>query len=246
MEAVGPQPDRPALRVHPRTAGDAGGRTGALQPHQPGLSPAEGVHGRDAGLGPHPYGRARIPPGGLLLARVRRPRVDADLLRRPGGPFRRPHQERQRPGRAAGGHRPVLRPGLFQAAPGHQRLPAGGVPGHQGREPADGACPGPRGPADHRADRHPHGQPAGQGVADARGPGEPLPAGLRRAQQQPRGPRADRPALRRRQPHAHPPGTGGGRGRRPGVDGPGHHAGRVPPERRPQRVRHAGGHPRRG
>ena len=46
LAAVGPQPDRPAGRVHARAAGDAGRRTGALQPHQPGLSPAEGIHGR--------------------------------------------------------------------------------------------------------------------------------------------------------------------------------------------------------
>ena len=35
--------------------------------------------------------------------------------------------------------------------------------------------------ADHRPDRHPHRQAAGQGLADARGPGEAVSAGLRRA-----------------------------------------------------------------
>ena len=85
-------------------------------------------------------------------------------------------------------------------------------------EPAAGR----RRQADHRRDRHPHRPAAGQGVADARGPGELVPAGLRRRRQQPGGPRADQPALWRRQPHAHPPGTGAGRGRRQGAGGAGH------------------------
>ena len=87
------------------------------------------------------------------------------------------------------------------------------------------------------------GKLLGQGVADARRPREALPAGLRRAEQQSRRPRTDLPALRRRQSHAHPPGIGGRRRRHEGPEGPGHHAGRVSPERRPQRVRHARSHP---
>ena len=87
--------------------------------------------------------------GGLLLGRVRHPRIGADLLRRPGRALGRPHQERQRPGRAAGGHRPVLRPGLFQAAPRRRRLAARRVSRHEGREPADGA--GPRRPTASRS-----------------------------------------------------------------------------------------------
>ena len=67
-----------------------------------------------------------------------------------------------------GGHRPVLRPGLFQAAPRHQRLAARGISRHEGRKPADGARPGHRRQADYGAHRHPHRQAAGQGVADAR------------------------------------------------------------------------------
>ena len=58
--------------------------------------------------------------GGLFLRRVRHPRIGADLFRRPGRALGRPHQKRQRAGRSAGGHRPVLRPGLFQAAPRHR------------------------------------------------------------------------------------------------------------------------------
>ena len=55
----------------------------------------------------------------------------------------------------------------------------------------------------------------------------------------PRRSRADQPALRRRSSHPHSPGAGARRRRRQGAGGAGHHAGRVPPERRPQRVRHA-------
>ena len=204
--------------------GFAGGGVGAVQPHQPGVSAAEGIHGGDAGLGTHAHRRARLAAGRLFLPRIRRPRIRAHLFRRPGRPLGRPHQERQRPGRAAGGRRIVLRPGLFQAAPGHQRLPAGRVPGHEGGEPPHGAGPRPRRQADHRADRDPHGQAAGEGVADARGAGEAVPVGLRRSQQQPGRPRIDRPALRRRQPHADSPGIGGRRGRGPRPDGPGDYA----------------------
>ena len=140
---------------------------GAVQPHQPGVSAAEGIHLRDAGLGTNAHRRARLAAGRLFLPRIRRPRIRAHLFRRPGRPLGRPHQKRQRPGCAAGGRRLVLRPGLFQAAPGHQRLSAGRVLGHEGGEPSHGARPRPRRQADHRADRHPHGEIAGEGVADA-------------------------------------------------------------------------------
>ncbi len=52
-------------RVHARAAGDAGRRAGALQPHQPGLPPAEGVPGRRRrpGAAPTPacWARSRWP-----------------------------------------------------------------------------------------------------------------------------------------------------------------------------------------
>ena len=54
LAATRPQSDRPALGVHARAAGDAGRRTGALQPHQSGLSPAEGVCGRNRRRGDEP------------------------------------------------------------------------------------------------------------------------------------------------------------------------------------------------
>ena len=69
-------------------------------------------------------------------------------------------------------------------------------------------------------------------------------AGLRRRGQQPRRSRADQPAVRRRPSHAHSPGAGAGRRRRQGAGGAGNHAGRVSPERRAQRVRHARSHSR--
>ena len=127
--------------------------------------------GRSPAVGTDPRRRARLEARGLFLPGVRRPRVGAHLFRRLGRALRRPHQERQRAGRAAGGHRAVLRPGLFQAASRHQRLAARRVSRHEGREPADGAGLGHRRQADHRAHRHPHRQAAGQGVADARRPG---------------------------------------------------------------------------
>ncbi len=74
--------------------------------------------------GTHPRRRAGLQAGGLFFGRVRHSRVGADLFRRLGRAFGRPYQECQRPGRAAGGHRLVLRPGLFQAASRHRRLSA--------------------------------------------------------------------------------------------------------------------------
>ena len=79
--------------------------------------------------------------GGLFLGRVRHSRVGADLFRRLGRAVGRPYQKRQRPGHSAGGHRAVLRPGLFQAAPRLERLSARRISRHQGRKRADGAGP---------------------------------------------------------------------------------------------------------
>ena len=143
-------------RVHARAARPAGGRDGALQPHQLRPSPAEGVHGEQADVGGLERGRAGRQAGGLFLGRVRPARVDPDLFRRPGRALGRPHQKRQRPGREPGRHRPVLRPGLFQAAARRDRLAARGIHRHQGRERADGAGPLARGQADHRPRRYAH------------------------------------------------------------------------------------------
>ena len=54
LAAARPQPDRAAPRVHARAAGSTGRRVGALQPHQPRLSPAEGIPGQHADRGPRP------------------------------------------------------------------------------------------------------------------------------------------------------------------------------------------------
>ena len=71
------------------------------------------------------------------------------LFRRARSPRRGPHQERVRPGASAGGHRLVLRAGLFPATLGQERLAAGRVPPN-GRQPnAHGA-----GHWDERRTRH--------------------------------------------------------------------------------------------
>ena len=150
-----PQSDHHARRDDARAARRAGGRDGALHAHQPGPSPAQGIPEQHA----DDLGRARdrrlgLPAGGLFLRRVRPARIGADLLGRPGRALRRPHQKRQQPGRAARGRRSVLRPGLFQAAPRWQRLPAGRVSRHASRKPADGAGDRRRRQAGHDLDRN--------------------------------------------------------------------------------------------
>ena len=79
---------------------------------------ADAARPRDAG-GP---GHARA-PGRVLLRRVRRPRLAADLLRRPRRARRRHPQGGLRPRAAAGRRRPALPPGLLP--PAHRRLAAG-------------------------------------------------------------------------------------------------------------------------
>ena len=130
LAAVGPQSDRVAARVHAGATGGPGRRNGAAQPHQLPLSPAEGVSQRSApDVGQDERGRAGRHARGLLLRRIRHPRVGSRLLGRPGGAVGRPHQECQRSGRAAGRRRSVLQPGLFQAALGREWLADRGVLG---------------------------------------------------------------------------------------------------------------------
>ena len=126
LAAARPQPDRPAGGDHARAGRRAGARDGALQPHQPGLSPAEGVPGEHAEHLGAPARRAcwASMPVAYFSAEFGMHESVPIYSRRPGRALGRPHQERQRPGRAAGGHRPVLRPGLFQAAPRRRRLAA--------------------------------------------------------------------------------------------------------------------------
>ena len=104
--------------------------------------------------------------------------------------------------------------GLFQAAPGCVGLSERRVPRHEGREPAhEPGVDESRGAA-HGEHHDPGRHAVGQGVADAGGAGQAVPAGLRRRRKQSTGPRADVAALWRRRAHAHSPGVGAGRGRR--------------------------------
>ncbi len=135
----------------PDRLGDAGRRNGALQPHQPCLSAAEGIHERP----PQTWGRTNTGVLGsrarrLFLRRVRHSRIGADLLRRPGRAFRRSYQKRQRPGRAARGDRSVLRPRLFQATSRCSGYQHEEYLDTRGRKPADGARHRRRRQADHR------------------------------------------------------------------------------------------------
>ena len=232
LAATRSQSDCPVAGVQSGTPGDAGRGTRPLQPHQPCVPASEGVPQRHSFVGQDERRGAGVEAGCLFLAGVRRPRVGADLFRRPGRPLWRPHQKRKRVGRAVGRHRLVLRPGLFQAAPGYQRLAARGVSRHQGRESSFGAGPRARRPIGHDRDQHPHRQAAGQGPPHARGTGESAADGQRCGRQQPRGSRADFPPLRRRQSHANPAGAGCGRRRRAGASGAGDYAGRLSLERR--------------
>ncbi len=103
-------------------------------------------------------------------------------------------------------------------------------------EPALGADGKPITVADRDAHR-PHRRAS---LADERRP-DCCCCSTRRRRQQPRGPRADHAAVRRRPARPHPPGAGAGRRRREGAGGAGHHARRVSPERRAQRVCRARG-----
>ena len=103
-------------------------RTDAAQPDQLRVPAPAGVSAGGPDLGRDPCRRAAAPSGGVFFGRVRTARIAADLFRRPGRAGGRPHQERVGPGHSADRDRPVLRPGLFPAAPGRQRLAAGRLP----------------------------------------------------------------------------------------------------------------------
>jgi hypothetical protein len=182
--------------------------------------------------------------GGLFLRRVRPARVAAHLLRRPGRARRRPHQERVRPRHSAHRHRPVLRPGLLSAAArstGWQReeylqtdvnqLPMQPAIGANG-EPVVVEIAYPR-------RRHPR-----QGLAREGGPHATCCCSTRTW----KGNAPEDRELTSRLyggdgAHPHPPGAAAGRGRLPRAQGHGHLARRAAPERRPQRLCRARGHP---
>ena len=79
--------------------------------------------------------------GRLFLGGVRPARVDSDLFGRPWHPRRRSRQERVRPRHPARRRRPVLRPGLFRAAPGSRRLAARGLSRRRQPRAADSSRP---------------------------------------------------------------------------------------------------------
>ena len=127
------QPGRAAAADPGRQARGAGLAARAAQPHQLRLSPAAGVPALEEHLGSAPCRRPLGASGRLLLRGVRHPRVAADLLGRPRHPRRRSHQERVGSRHSARRRRPVLRPGLLQAAARSRRMAARGL--HRRRSP---------------------------------------------------------------------------------------------------------------
>ena len=125
---------------HPGEAGRGGGHP---HPHRPGPAPAERVPEPPDHLGHGPRRHPAVPARGLLLRRVRHPRVHPHLLRRPGHPGRRPPEGRLQPGRAPGGRGPALPPGLHHPGAGRQLLAARRERAVRFRRPAPGSRPGP-------------------------------------------------------------------------------------------------------
>ena len=173
---------------------------GALHPHQPGLSPAEGVHertrrrpgahARPACLGSKPvayfsaefgiHESVPIYSGGLGV-------LSGDHIKS-----------------ASGLGVPLVAIGLFyDQGYFRQHLDAEGYQQEEYLDtkvenlPMEPAADPDGKPITVAIDTR-DGAPAGQGLADARRPRPALPAGLRRRRQQPRRPRADLAALRRR------------------------------------------------
>ena len=156
LAATGSQSDRLAAGIGSETAGRAGGGNGAAQPHQLPLPPAEGIRRRTAqtwaathagvlGGMPVAYFSAEfgihesipIYSGGLGV-------LSGDHIKSASGL-----------GVPLVGVGLFYSQGYFKPAAERRRLPARRVPGHQGREPADGTGRRRGRPADHRGDRHP-------------------------------------------------------------------------------------------
>jgi phosphorylase/glycogen(starch) synthase len=188
-----------------------------------------------------PDGRAialdlRGAPGGLLLRRVRDPRVAAHLLGRARGPVGRPPEVRERRRAAARRRRALLRPRLHDAA-----LHVGRRPGRARRDQR-AARPGARGRVrrGRRAARAPpaHARPRvpPARLARARRSRPALPARLERRVQPVRGPRHHAEPVRRRRDDAHPPGARARPRRCAPAAAPRHRARRVAHERGARRV----------
>ena len=172
----------------------------------------------------HWFQRAHARPAGrpdrVLLRRVRPPRVARDLLRRPGRPRRRPHEERQRHGPPVRGRGAALPQGLLPAVDRRGRAPGARLPRLRPRPPpgAPGPRPDGRPPLRPRGAARPH-RPRRR--LDA--PGGPCAGSP--ARHRPRAQRRARPAdhphpLRPRPRDAAPPGAGPGRRRRARPPGP--------------------------
>ena len=165
-------------------------------------------------MGRAPRGRALGAARRLLLRRVRAPRVAADLLGRPRHPRGRSHQERVGPRHPARWRRPVLRPGLLQAAAGSRR--AGST--RTISTSTAGCCRSnrPRATASRsRCHRHAHGHDCRARLDAVGRPEHAAPARLERRRQPAGGPRADRAPLRWRRSRPHPSRAAARRRRRP-------------------------------
>ena len=122
----------------------------AAQPHQSRLPAHAGIPVLGAHLGRAPRRRAVGAAGRVFLGGIRLPRVDPDLLGRPGHPRRRSRQGGVRPRHPARRDRALLRSGLLPSAPRSRRPAARGL--HRRRQPvtSDRAGDGDRGRrADH-------------------------------------------------------------------------------------------------
>ena len=177
----------------------------------------------------------------VFFRRVRAYRMHADLLGRPGHPFRRSSEVGQQLRPAPGRRRPALSARLFPAVPEPGRLAAGALSDQRFLYAAHTAGDGRagnelqgHGAAAHRQRVHP-------GVAHRCGPRPALPARYQHSRQSAAaGSRYHRFALWRRYGYAHPAGNRARHRRVAGAEGPGPGTHRVPHERRPLGVSGAG------
>ena len=187
-----------------------------------------------------PGSTATIPagrrPGGLLLRRVRLPRLGSDLLRWPGRARGRPLQGGVAISGSPRRRRLVLHEGLLRPAPPTGRLAAGQRRRvrHQPHSARAGAGTEPGADRRHGGDRRPAGARAR--LADHGGPGAGVFARYQPRGERPRGPWAHEQALRGRPRAPAPAGVDPGRGRRAGAPSRGHQPVGVARQRGPRGV----------
>ena len=121
MERAQSQSGCAAGRTSTRQTGNPRRRTDAAQPSELRVSPHAGVSGGGSNLGREACRRAAASSGGIFLGGVWAARIVAGLFRRPWSACRGSHQERVGSGYSAGGHWPVLWPGLFPAEARYRR-----------------------------------------------------------------------------------------------------------------------------